>query len=66
MTPLRDDIVVALHAGPMTARQTAEAVGTKYQYALDVLTQLCESGIARRHGFAKAKRGSAILFELAA
>ncbi len=63
MTPLRDDIMEALQAGPLTARQAAEAVGTEYQYALKVLSQLCEKGITRRHGWAKAKRGSATLFE---
>jgi len=66
MTPLRDDIVAELRKGPLSARQAADAVGTKYQYALNVLSQLCELGMARRRGWVKAARGSAAQFELTA
>lgn len=51
MSPLRDDILAELRKGPLSARQAAAAVGTKYQYALVVLNRLCELGIARRNGF---------------
>ena len=66
MTPLRDDILAELHKGPLSAQQAADAVGTKYQYAIKVLSQLCEMGITRRHGWTPAKRGKAALFELVA
>lgn len=63
MTPLRDDILLELHKRPLSARQAAEAVGTKYQYALAVLSQLCDLGICRRKGFTAPPKPSA-MFEL--
>jgi predicted ArsR family transcriptional regulator len=63
MTPLRDDILAELHKGPLSAKQAAAAVGTKYQYALAVLNRLCELGIVRRRGFSPPPKPG-VLFEL--
>ena len=66
MTPLRDDLVDALRIQPMTAVQAAAWVKTTPNVARKALSEMCEQGRLRRHGWHKDGHKTAMLFELVA
>lgn len=48
MTPLRDDLVLALRDGPKTCLELAGIVGTTDRIARLALNALCERNVLRR------------------
>ncbi len=63
MTPLRDDIELALAAGPATAWEIAKVVATRVSYVQRAIRPLIDAGKVRISGFSNTKR-KCLVFDL--